>query len=212
MNAKLAEWGGWLTAAGLASFGLLSGFKATSNKVGVLNLQTIATQSDFGKAAEAKIKQTQQLRTEVLKFLQGNPVMTSDQANQLIDLSLKDAQSPTDVTTLNTLKATITKQNADFAALRAKATLSTEEKTTLDNDQQEATQVEQALSGLVQQFQQDLTQIESAQREAIETKARAAAQTVAKQQGFTVVYDTQIAPYGANDISAATIQAMNASK
>ena len=41
-------------------------------------------------------------------------------------------------------------------------------------------------------------------------KARGAIQTVAKAQGYTVVFEVGIAPYGANDITQPSLQAMNA--
>jgi hypothetical protein len=43
-------------------------------------------------------------------------------------------------------------------------------------------------------------------------RARGAVQDVAKAQAFTVVFEIGIAPYGANDVTDAALQAMNAKK
>lgn len=43
-------------------------------------------------------------------------------------------------------------------------------------------------------------------------RARQAIQQVAKEQGYTVVFEVGVAPYGANDLSEATLKAMNEKK
>jgi Skp family chaperone for outer membrane proteins len=43
-------------------------------------------------------------------------------------------------------------------------------------------------------------------------KARDAVASVAKAQGYTLVFDKSVAPYGANDLTDAALQAMNAQK
>jgi Skp family chaperone for outer membrane proteins len=55
------------------------------------------------------------------------------------------------------------------------------------------------------------TWLDKEKLESIE-KARTAIQQVAREQGFTVVFEIGVAPYGANDITEATLKAMNVQK
>ena len=72
--------------------------------------------------------------------------------------------------------------------------------------------MEQVAQRWYKEFTSDMQNWADKQKLASVEKARAAIQDVSKAQGYTIVFEVGIAPYGANDITDAALKAMNAKK
>ena len=64
----------------------------------------------------------------------------------------------------------------------------------------------------LREFTQELQAWADKQKLSSLDRARAALTEVGKAQGFTVIFEVGVAPYGANDLTDAALKAMNAKK
>jgi len=217
-NKKLAARAdqlGWIIAAAVAGVILSSGFQGSTEKTGVVDLVGIVTKSDSGQADSQHFEQLKANRQKLLDFVGANPVLTIEQAQQLHDLVVKDPQTDADKAQIDKLEGDVQTASKTYQDLRAKQNLTQDEKSQLDEYSRRA---ESMLGdgGTYQRWGNDFTAelqdwSDKHHLDGI-NKARAAVASVAKAQGFTLVFDKSVAPYGANDLTDAALQAMNAQK
>lgn len=201
---------GWIVAGALAFWMAAVGFQGSSEKTGTVDLIYLVNNSKFGKGADSELKKMQESRLAVLKFIADNRVLTVDQANKLKDLMLN--QNPTDAqkAELEKLKTDIVASKKKNDDLVQKNNLSAEEKALMNEYADRA----RTMDGLFQEwnnnFLKEAQEYVKKQQNAAVEKARGAVKEVAKQQGFSVVFEAQVAPYGANDITDVALKAMDA--
>lgn len=210
MNIKLKDYSGWLVATLLAGVWLGSGFKQASSDFATIDLGQASEKSKAGISATAMVKAQEQRRSDLLKFLDSNRVASADQLQTLVTLSTEDNPSDADKAKINSTMADVTAASKRLDDLRKQATLTPEDRTALDDYAAKSQNTTSALSGIYQQFTQDVQALSDKQKLAVLDKARAAAKKVAGDQKLSVVFDVSAAPYGAKDITDATVQQMDA--
>ncbi len=203
---------GWILAAAMLGLFAAAGFQGSLDKVATVDLSQMVEMSDLGKANIAALDAMKTAREDMLKFIDENRVLTVEQAKNLRTLWLKEAPTAVDKASLETLKAEIVAQAKKNQELSSKPNLTTEERALLQEYASRSATMEQTANQWYQEFAQDIQQ--SAQQRRIDTltKARAAAQGVGKSQGYTLVFDSTVAVYAANDITADSLKAMNAKR
>jgi Skp family chaperone for outer membrane proteins len=210
-NSNLAKLG-WVISAALGGLLLAGGFQGPTEKTGVVDINYLVKTSDYGSQALANLKQMQEARNGVLQFIVTNRVLTVAQAEKLKELSLKSPQSDADKAELLKLQADIKASKVKNDELALKSNPTPEEKTLMNDYGDRIRAMEQKVLEWDQAFTRELQDSVSKQQSATIDKARAAVKEVAKAQGYTIVFEAQVAPYGANDISDAALKAMNAKK
>jgi hypothetical protein len=114
---------------------------------------------------------------------------------------LNDKPTDADKAELQKVKDGITVKTKKLADLVVKANKTVDDVTLMEEYQRQVQQVQVTANQL-----QD--QLETAAK-AVEDKARIAVSAIGKEQGFTIVFDTLAAPYGAHDITADCLTRMN---
>ncbi|MBS1716976.1 MAG: OmpH family outer membrane protein [Armatimonadetes bacterium] len=203
---------GWIVACGLLGGLVATGFQAGTEKVGVVDISKVVEDSDFGKANQAAFKKMKGVRESLLEFIDQNRILTNEQALRLKELALKDSPSAAETAESERIKADVVQAAKRNAELNAKQNLTAEDRTLLEDYARRAQTMDQLERRWYTDFTTEMQNWADKQKLASVDKARAAVQKVAREQGFTVVFEAGIAPYGANDISAACLQAMNAVK
>jgi len=218
MKAR-ADQVGWILAAVLGGVMLASGFQTAGDKIAVVDLISIATKSNIGVANAAQFDQLKAARQNLLQFVEQNPVITSDQALQLHDLVEKENPTDADKASITQIEGAITTATKSYTDLAAKysdpaskATPTADEQTQINNARHLADTMSNTEQRWYTEFMQDLQDWSDKHRQDNLNKARDAVAQVAKAQGYTIVFDKGVAPYGANDLSDAALQAMNAQK
>jgi Skp family chaperone for outer membrane proteins len=201
---------GWVISAALGGLLLAGGFQGPTEKTGVVDINYLVKTSEYGSKALANLQQMQEARNNVLQFIVANRVLTLAQAEKLKELSLKSPQTDADKNELTKLQTDIKASKAKNDELAQKANPTPEEKALIDEYVARARAMENKVMEWDQAFSRELQTSVSKQQAATIDKARAAVKEVAKAQGYTVVFEAQVAPYGANDISDAALKAMNA--
>jgi Skp family chaperone for outer membrane proteins len=204
---------GWIVAAGLAGIMIAGGFQTPTQKVAGADLDKVVQASDFWKANEATFNDYEKKRYDVLQYINANGVMTGDQLNEIVNMSLKDNATPQEKAELERTKADVTAQEKRREEILVKQTpLTAEERTLLDTFRQRADANSRTLDQLASKLSQDVqTKRTSIMNDAMD-RARQAVQTVGKAQGCTVIYSSSSAPYTATDLTTDAISAMNAQK
>jgi Skp family chaperone for outer membrane proteins len=203
---------GWTLAAAIAGGLLSSGFQGTTQKYGVVDISKVVESSDLGKANQATFADLKKRREGLLEFIDQVRVLTNEQAQRLHDLAVKEVLSDTDKAETERIKAEATASNKKSVELSGKPNLTPEERQLLQEYADRAANMERVGNLYLTEFTRDLQSWADKTKLSSLERARAAIQDVAKQGGFTVVFEVGVAPYGANDLTDASLQAMNAKK
>jgi Skp family chaperone for outer membrane proteins len=206
---------GWIVAAAIAGVILSSGFQLTAEKTGVVDLGQIVNKSNQWQTSSKAFDALKASRQSLLDFVAANPVVSSEQAKQLHDLTVKDGQTDADKATITKIEGDATAASNMFDALSKKPSLSQEEKSQADEYRLRAEAMlgqDGTFSRWKAEFSEELGDWSEKHRTECVNNARNAVSQTAKAQGFTLIFDKAVAPYGANDLTDAALQAMNAQK
>ncbi|MCC7230260.1 MAG: OmpH family outer membrane protein [Fimbriimonadaceae bacterium] len=202
---------GWIAAIALVTVWVGSGFQEGANKIAVVDIAKVVEQSNHGKANQDAFAKMKKAREDLLQFIDDNRVLTNEQAQDLRNLWLKDNATAEEKSKVDRIKADVVASNKKWTELGQKPNLTPEDRTLLDEYAKRGQNMEVVARKWYGDFTNEMQAWADKQKVTSIEKARTAIQTVAKQQGFTIVFEIGIAPYGANDLTAPALQAMNAS-
>jgi len=211
MNSKSGIMG-WVVAAVLGGVMLGTGFQAADVKMGVVDIASVVERSKLGQKNQSDFKAMKAAREGVLEFIDDHRVLTNEQAIKFRDLSIKMNRTPAETAELEKLKADIIASDKNAKAISVKTNLTAEERTLMQEYSQRAQNMEQQAQRWYREFTQDMQSWADTQKADSLDKARKAIQSVGKQQGYTIVYEAGVAPYGANDISDLALKALDEAK
>ena len=203
---------GWFAAALIAGTLLGGGFLPQAEKTGVVDVQKVVEQSEFGKANQDTFSAMKSAREGVLEFIDTYRVLTPEQAQKLRELSLKQAATAPEKAELERVKADVIAADKKSKELSTKTNLSPEERTLMEDYAKRSQAMEATAQRWFREFTNEMQTWADAQKLASVDKARAAIQEVGKAGGYTIVFEVGVAPYGANDLTDAALKAMNAKK
>lgn len=212
MKPTLKLYSGWIAAAAMAVIFFGSGFQATAEKTGVVDLNKVIQDSNTGKTNSTKLNQALAKRRGLLDFITTYTVMTVEQANQLKTLELKDPQTEADKAAVDKIKKDVQASDKARADLMTKQNLTEADRRQIQEYSERARRMEDLAQVWDREFSNDLSNLREQLQQSTIDLAKAALARVAKQQGFTTVLETTVAPYGANDLTAPTVTSMNAGR
>lgn len=203
---------GWVLAAAVTAVAVAGGFQAPSLKIGVVNIAKVVEGSTYGKANQDQFAKMKAAREGFLEFIDSYRVLTAEQAQRLHDLTIKPAITKEEQAEVDRIKADIVASSKRSAELAVKTNLTPEERTLMEEYARRSQAMNDQASRWLREFTTEMQSwLDKEKVDSIE-KARTAIQQVAKEQGYTVVLEIGVAPYGANDLTDDTLKAMNALK
>lgn len=200
---------GWLVAAAVLGVAAGAGFQNADNKIGVVDIASVVERSVLGKKNQSDFAAMKTAREGVLEFIDDHRVLTVEQANKLRELSIKMTRTTAENAELDKLKADIIASDKNAKALSTKQNLTPEERNLMGEYAQRAQTMEATAQRWYREFTQEMQSWADRQKSDSLDKARKAIQDVAKKQGFTIIFESGVAPYGANDISDAALKALD---
>lgn len=203
---------GLVAAVAMVSVAATVGFQNSQPKFGTVDMDRVMNGSTAGTRANEQLQTELRKRQGLIEFAVTNPVMTQDQATQLKDLTLKPSPAAADTTALNTLKQTIQAQVKEFDALNKNANPSEADRTKLAEYNANIQQMNLVLTEWDRTFSNELSTMREDSRQSVLDTARAAVKSVGQREGYTVVFESNVAIYGSNDLSDAVIKAMDAAR
>ena len=199
-------WTGFLSGTTILALGMTavlagSGFQGASQKIGVIDsnkvIQDVAT-------AKNLVEEEKNLRTDretVVQFLDRYRVMKKEDADRFKALSLKAGKTDAEKAELEKIKTNAQDAQKKFKDLELKSSPTADELKSLDDYRNRQNEMTDYLQNLVKDFQTDLGQIHDKNQNTVLDAFRAGLSDVGKKQGYTVVFDKNLAPYGANDMT-----------
>lgn len=205
---------GWVLAAALLGVVAAGGFRsqASGEKFAVVDISRLVEVSDFGKGMQEQLAQMRTAREEVLKFIDDNRVLTMEQAERLRDISLKPNASKEEKAELDRIKSEVVASNKRSTELQLKTSLTPEERTLLEEYAKRSQTMNEVASRWLREFVNEMQEWVDRQKLDGIKRARVAISDVAKAQGYSIVFEVGVTPYGANDLTDASLTAMNAKK
>lgn len=194
----------------VAVFGILvgSGFQDATTKIGVVDITKVVEESGFGKQNVEAFNQMKKTREDILEFIDTYRVLTNEQATRIRDLSLKPNPSKEESAELERIKADVIASNKKWQELSTK-NMTPEERILVEDYARRSSAMNEVTQRWFRDFTNEMQTWADKQKLDSIAKARTAINTVAKAQGYSVVFEVGVAPYGANDITAAALAEMN---
>jgi Skp family chaperone for outer membrane proteins len=203
---------GWVIAAAFIAVTLTGGFNQTAIKIGVIDISKVVEASDFGKLNQDSFTRMKVAREGLLEFIDTNRVLTNEQAQRIKDLWLKTNPTKEETAELDRLKAEVVAAAKRSAELATKPNMTPEERTLVEEYARRSQTMNDVAQRWFREFTNDMQVWADKQKLESVDRARGAITEVAKAEGYTVILEIGIAPYGANDISAAVLAKMNEKK
>lgn len=203
---------GWVIACAFIGVALAGGFQSPAIKIGVVDISKVVEQSDFGKSNQDVFNKMKTSREGLLEFIDTYRVLTNDQAQRLKDLALKPTLSKEEDAEQERIKAEVVATSKRSTELATKPNLTPEERALVEEYARRSQTMNDVATRWFREFTADMQGWADKQKLDSIERARTAIQQVAKDQGYTVVFEVGVAPFGANDVSDAALQAMNAKK
>jgi len=200
---------GWVVAAALAGGIAGMGFQTGTEKTGTVDMAKVFNESEYAKKQTDSLRAMGQARQGVLEFLRQNEHLKPEDATKFHDLSIKADPTANDKADVERIKKDAIAVEQRFSALSTKDKPSQAEVTELED----LNRRKEAVDGLLGKWSGDFSGELQAKQEALRNdtldKVKDAVAQVAKQQGYTMVFVQDIAPYSANDLTADALKAMS---
>lgn len=203
---------GWVLVAAICGVALAGGFQGNEIKIGTVDIVRMLDQSDYGKQGQATFKKMKNTREQILEFIDTYRVLTTDQAQRIRELSLKETPTKEESAELDRTKADVIAANKRSVELATKPNMTPEERTLVEEYARRSQTMNDTAQRWFREFSNEMSEFADKRKLEGLQKARVAINEVSKAQGFTVIFDESTAPYGANDLTDATLAAMNAKK
>lgn len=210
MKSSMFSHAGWLVAGALGVVMLAGGFNQAAPKFGVVDMAKILSESTKGKTLKDELTNQFNIRQGLLEFVATNPTISTENATKLRELSVKAGATAAERTEIDTIKKAAQADEKTFETLGQKATLSDAERSQLEDLGTRRRNAQGLLQRWQQDFMQELNELEASRQNALIDEVRVVVQEVSKKEGYTVVFQTNVAIYGANDLTDESTKALNA--
>ncbi|MEZ0324941.1 MAG: OmpH family outer membrane protein [Fimbriimonas sp.] len=204
------EKAGWIAVAVLAGALVTAGFENQAVKNGIVDVEKVFNESTFAKNQSESLRKMGTDRQSVLEFVNQYRTMLGADAEKFKDLTIKTtALSPAEKTELERIKVDAKTSEDAYRAAITQASPSPE----LLKKIEDWNRRKDATGDLLQTWQQEFTQEVQTKQASLRSEAlvkvRQAIQKVARDQGYSMVFDSNVAPYAANDLTDEALKVMN---
>ncbi len=198
---------GWILSLALGSGILAAGFQAKQDKVGVVDFMKVLLDSKEVKKFEDTMRIAQTVRAGVINFIQTNPTIKLEDAIKLRDLSLKATITDPEKAEIEKIKAAAIASEERLRKIQQIQKPSQQELLELDDLNRRRSLSQQTLERFANEMQLEMQDKQAVGNNEVRGKIREVISGVAKSQGYTMVYSTDSAVYGVNDITDACVKA-----
>ncbi len=203
---------GIVAVAAAMAMASMIGFQAKTDKFGVVDIGKVFTDSDFTKKQNDNLRVVGQTRMAILDFMDNYRVFTVEQGNRFRELSLKATRTPAEQTELDKLKVDVQSADNAFKQLQTKPNPTPAEVTQLQDFNSRSQASIELSQRWAREFDTEVRTLNGKMHDETMERVKKALKDVGAKQGYSILFSEDVAPYGANDITADTLKAMNAQK
>ena len=196
-------------AAFLLGMFALTAWQNNTQKFGVVNLGDVAEKS---KLCVREKQEFEALRTKygsLIQFLNTNKAVAREDATKIIDIWRKDAPTAAENQQLEQLKTKAQTQSEELRRLISVLNPTAEQQSRIRELSGWSQATEDVLPQLDNLLGQAMQSRANTKQQEVLDKARAAVQKVGKRDGFTMVFESQVAVYGATDLTSEALKTMD---
>ena len=201
---------GWAAALAATAFIVFTGFQGGPEKSGVVDMNKAISDSKFGLKNVASFKTVFDARNALMTFIDNTRVVRADQATKLKEYAMKAALTEAEKKDEEKIKNDITAAVKNYNLLNTKQNPTDDDRRQLQEYNNQIQDTVRQLQAWQDEFTADLQKIQGEMRKAEVQRSKDALAEVAKKGSYNVVFESQIAPYGVNDLTAEVIKAMDA--
>jgi len=147
-----------------------------------------------------------------LQVQQANAMLSEPEQQQLGSLLLKSNRTPADESQIKALETKSQADASELIALQQKSSPTDADQARRAILAQEQQNGQQVLQSVADTYKQAIDQRNQQESDAIATEIKAAVAAVAQQRGLTLVFDSSVAIYAANDITPLVLARLNSAK
>lgn len=199
-------------AGSVLAMGVVAGFGAQGTKMGVVDLAKVFNDSDYAKGQTDTLKSVGQIRQGMLEFADTYRAFTPEQANRFHDLGVKPNPTAAEKAEYEKIKNDVIASDKRLKDLQTKTSPTPAEAAAMQELSRRAQTTQDSVQRWSREFNDELSQMQAKLRADALDRVRDAVKQVGTSQGYTIIFTTDMAPYGANDITADALKAMNAKK
>lgn len=203
---------GWIVAAAIVAVGVGAGFETQGTKIGVVDLAKVFNESDYAKGQTDSLKSVGAIRQGMLEFADTYRTFTPEQANRFHDLSVKATATAADKAEIEKIKNDVMASDKRLKDLQTKTSPTAAEAAELSELTRRTQMTQDTVQRWSREFNDELGQLQGKLRQDALDRVRDAVKQVGSAQGYSIIFTTDMAPYGANDVTADALKAMNAKK
>jgi Skp family chaperone for outer membrane proteins len=203
---------GWFIAALLGGVLIGGGFQGDAQKIGVVDFANVVEKSDYFKTNKSQLDKMKEDREGLLEFLFTYKVAMAEQAQKLKDLILKENGTAADKAEIEKVKGDVMAADKTDKQLATKPNPTPDETALMTEYGRRKRATDELLGRWRDEFETQLQQKFNQVRSDSMDRGKAAMQEIGKAGGYTVIFRSDVAVYGANDLTDAALKAMNAKK
>jgi Skp family chaperone for outer membrane proteins len=174
-----------------------------------VDIGKVFKESDYVKKQNDNLHTMGAARQGIIDLVRQYPVMKPEDATSFKDLTLKEKPTLDDKAALDRITQSAKEADTQYRALTTKASPTPTELAALEDYNRHKDQNANLVKNWGQEFENDFSSLQDKLRTDALQKVRDSVSQVAKDQGFSVVFVTDVAPYSANDITDAALKVMN---
>lgn len=187
----------------------LTAWQGNTQKFAVVSLGDVAERSKLGQREKKEFEALKTKYGSLIQFLNTNKVAAREDVQKVVDLWVKDKPTAAETQQLETLKTKAQTQSEELRRLISVLNPSAEQQTRIRELSGMSQGTEDMLPQLDNMLGTSMQQRANAKQQEVLDKARAAVQKVGKRDGFTMVFENQVAVYGATDLTDEALKTMD---
>jgi Skp family chaperone for outer membrane proteins len=199
---------GFLSGTSVVALGMVvvllgSGFQGSSAKTGVVDAVKVMEAVETARNYREEEKNYFNDRENALQFLSQNRVMKKEDAEKFWNLTLKTTKTDAEKAELEKVKTSAADAKKKFNDLQVKANPTDADLKILDDYRNRQAEMGEFGKKLVEDTQTEMKDIRQKHLNALQDAYQAAILEIGKRDGYGVIFDKNVAPFAANDVTDA---------
>lgn len=200
---------GFLSGTSVVALGMVvvllgSGFQGSNAKTGVVDAIKVMEAIEVSRNYRDEEKNYFNERENALQYLNQNRVMKKEEAEKFWSLTLKANKTDAEKAELEKVKTSAAEAKKKFNDLQVKSNPTDADLKLLDDYRNRQAEMGEFGKKLVEDTQNEMRELRQKHLNALQEAYQTALQEIGKRDGYGMIFDKNVAPFSANDVTDAT--------
>ena len=199
---------GFLSGTSVVALGMVvvllgSGFQGASAKTGVVDAIKVMEAVETSRNYREEEKNYFVERENALQYLSQNRMMKKEEAEKFWALTLKATKTDAEKAELEKVKNAAAEAKKKFNDLQVKANPTDADLKLLDEYRNRQADIGEYAKKIVEETQNDMKDLRQKHINSLQDAFQSAIQEIGKRDGYGVIFDKNVVPFAANDVTDA---------